>query len=116
MEAILASRARAITAELPCVTVVLPVVIAFTGPARWADNNGLVAAVFPARRTCETPPGHTGGAFFFFFAIPGTPPVSGASRWIEGPRPAGGSRPRASSKRLLSAGGLGTLTLRRARM
>src|SRR5260221_9472144 len=93
MEAILASRARAITAELPCVTVVLPVVIAFTGPARWADNNGLVAAVFPARRTCETPPGHTGGAFFYFMRIPGTPPESRAGREIEGPPPAASTIP-----------------------
>src|SRR5260221_4501516 len=88
MEAILASRARAITAELPCVTVVLPVVIAFTGPARWADNNGLVAAVFPARRTCETPPGHTGGAFFFFVRAPCARPRPRRGAETEGTAPA----------------------------
>src|SRR5260221_12489596 len=93
MEAILASRARAITAVLPRVTAVLPVVIAFTGPARWADNNGLVAAVFPARRTCETPPGHTGGGFFFLMRIPGPTPGPAATREMQGPRAPGRPSP-----------------------
>src|SRR5258708_30553610 len=101
MEAILASRARAITAVLPRVTAVLPVVIAFTGPARWADNNGLVAAVFPARRTCETPPGHTGGAFFFLMRIPGTPPATGASWEVAAPSPAASNLAPRSPQRLL---------------
>src|SRR5258708_17985482 len=91
MEAILASRARAITAVLPRVTAVLPVVIAFTGPARWADNNGLVAAVFPARRTCETPSGHTGGGFFFFVVPPRTPPRVPRGQGDARARPGGGA-------------------------
>src|SRR5258706_3838777 len=70
MEAILASRARAITAVLPGVTAVLPVVIAFTGPARWADNNGS-SLQFSPQGALARPRRVTPAGVFFFYAHPG---------------------------------------------